>query len=181
MYLEFSRHSKNSTALSKQRKKIESQDMKGTPSLKMNTIPNGKILGSILNLTRKRETSLKTIASFFIMETTIGNITSTIPNPRNSKAKQGTRQKKNQESRKTRKEIDDEILSSTEEFRMIIDIPTSSDSEETKYPEDNTNYVWQTVRTKRTKKKAPDTKRGKKGIENFRNFKKNRCFQAKTS
>ena len=59
---------------------------------------------------------------------------------------------------------------------MIIDIPTSSDSEETKYPEDNTNYVWQTVRTKRTKKKAPDTKRVKKGIENFRNFKKKTLF-----
>ena len=44
---------------------------------------------------------------------------------------------------------------------MIIDISTSSDSDETKYPEDNTNNAWQTVITKRTKKKAPDTKTSK--------------------
>ena len=68
--------------------------MKGTPSLKRNTIPNVKILGSILNLTRKREISLKTLASFFMMETTIRKIDSTIPNSRNSKAKQGTGKKK---------------------------------------------------------------------------------------
>ena len=42
---------------------------------------------------------------------------------------------------------------------MIIDISTSSDSDETKYPEDNSNNAWQTVTTKRNKKKASDTKR----------------------
>ena len=109
--------------------------MKGIPSLKRNTILNGKILGSILTLTRKRETNQRILASFFIMETTIGKITSTIPIPRTSKAKQ----KESQEDRRNRKEIDDESLSSTEEFRMIIGISTFSDSDETKYPEDNTN------------------------------------------
>ena len=64
--------------------------MKGTPSLKRNTIPNEKILVSILKLARKRETNLKMLASFFIMETTIGKIASTISNARNTEAKQGT-------------------------------------------------------------------------------------------
>ena len=69
-----------------------------------NIIPKGKIPDNILNLTRKRKTSLKTLASFFMMETTIRKIDSTIPNSRNSKAKQGTRKKKTiQESRRTRK------------------------------------------------------------------------------
>ena len=68
--------------------------MKGTPSLKRNTIPNGKILGSILNLTRKRETSQRMLASYFIMETTIGEIALTILTLRTSKAKQGTGKKK---------------------------------------------------------------------------------------
>ena len=94
MYLELSRHSKNSTALSKQGKKIESQGMKGIPSLKRNTIPNGKVLGSILSLTRKRETSQRTLASFFIMETTIGKIASTIPISRTLKAKKETGRKR---------------------------------------------------------------------------------------
>ena len=53
-------------------------------------------------------------------------------------------------------------MPSTEEFRMIIGISKSSDSDETKHPEDNTTNTWQTVTTKRSKKKAPDTKRGKK-------------------
>ena len=48
---------------------------------------------------------------------------------------------------------------------MIIDISTSSDSDETKYPEDNLNNAWQTVTNKRKKKKAPDTKRGKKVLK----------------
>ena len=48
---------------------------------------------------------------------------------------------------------------------MIIDISTSSNSDETKYPEDNTNNAWQTVTTKRTKKKAPGTKRGNKVLK----------------
>ena len=48
---------------------------------------------------------------------------------------------------------------------MIIDISTSSDSDETKYPEDNSNNAWQTVMTKRKKKKAPDTKRGEKVLK----------------
>ena len=94
MYLEFSRHSKNSTALSKQRKKVESRGMKGIPSLKRNTIPNGKTQDNILSLTRKRGTSQRTLASFFIMETTIGKITSTIPIQRTSKTKQGTGRKR---------------------------------------------------------------------------------------
>ena len=63
---------------------------------------------------------------------------------------------------------------------MIIGISNSSDSGGTKYPEDNNNNAWQTVTTKRTKKKAPDTKR-EKYVKNFRNFKITHCFQAKTS
>ena len=66
-----------------------------------------------------------------------------------------------QENRRTRKETDDESVSSTEEFRMIIGISNSSDSGGTKYPEDYNNNTWQTVTTKRTKKKTPDTKREK--------------------
>ena len=91
MYLEFFRHSKNSTALSKQHKEMESQDMKETPSLKSNTISNEKILVSILKLARKRKTNPKILASFFIMETTIGRIFSTILTAGNTGAKQGTR------------------------------------------------------------------------------------------
>ena len=110
--------------------------MKGTPNLKRNTLPNERILVSTLKLARKRETHLKTLASFFIIETTIGKIASTILNPRNSKAKTRNwkEEKESQENRRTRKEIDDESSTSTEEFRMIIDISTSSDSNETKYP-----------------------------------------------
>ena len=94
LYLEFSRHSKNSTALSKKRKKLQSQGTKGIPNLKRHTTPNGKTLDSILSLTRKRETNQRTLTSFFIMETTIGKIASTIPNARNTEAKQGTGKKK---------------------------------------------------------------------------------------
>ena len=68
--------------------------MKETPSLKKNTIPNEKILVSILKLARKRKTNPKMLASFFIMETTIGRIVSTILNARNTGAKQGTGKKK---------------------------------------------------------------------------------------
>ena len=94
LYLEFSRHSKNSTALSKQRKKVESQGTKGISNLKRHTSPNGKTLDSILSLTRKRGSSQKNLANFFIMETTIGKIASTNPIPITSKAKQGTGRKK---------------------------------------------------------------------------------------
>ena len=48
---------------------------------------------------------------------------------------------------------------------MIIGISTSSDSDETKYHKDNTNNAWQTVKTKRTKKKEPNTKREKKVLK----------------
>ena len=49
---------------------------------------------NILSLTRKRGTNQRALASFFIMETTIGKIASTIPIPRTSKAKQGTGRKR---------------------------------------------------------------------------------------
>ena len=94
MYSEFSRHSKKSTALSKQRKKVESQEMKGISSLKSNTIPDEKSLGRILSKTRKRRTSQRTLARFFITEIMIGRIVSTIPIPTTSKEKQEISRKK---------------------------------------------------------------------------------------
>ena len=168
MSLEFSKHTKNATALSKQRKKVESQGMKGIPSLKRNTIPNGKIIGSILILTRKRGTSQRTLASFFITEITIGNIVLTIPIPRTSKAKQETGRKR-RKIKKTEglEKIDGESLTSTEEFRMIIGISDSSDSDEIKHSEDNTSNASHMITTKRTKKKTPDTKRERKILKTF--------------
>ena len=67
-------------------------------------------------------------------------------------------EKESQENGRTRKEIDDEILSSNEEFRMSINIFDSSDSDKIKHPEDNTSNAWQTVTTKQTKKKGTNTK-----------------------
>ena len=78
-------------------------------------------------------------------------------------------EKENQENRRTRKEIDGESLTSTKEFRMIIGISDSSDSDEIKHSEDNTNNASHMITTKRTKKKAPDTKREKKILKSFEN------------
>ena len=82
MYTEFSKHLKNSTVPNKQHKKIENQGIEEILSLKGNTFPNKKTQGSIQSMARKRGISQRTLAIFFITETTIGKIVSTIPIPR---------------------------------------------------------------------------------------------------
>ena len=50
---------------------------------------------------------------------------------------------------------------------MIIGISDSSDSDEIKHSEDNTNNASHMITTKRTKKKAPDTKKERKILKTF--------------